>query len=373
MHFLLGIVQVISSSKLWLMVGLERCSHGPHLLGRQCPVQGSCGQVEEEHLSSCWGVLRPKTFDCLHVVDLMKQKYPEPRQLKSCMEGLYQRAKQIHCTWVDPAPLNTVPAVPGPQRGATEGWLFIWQLAHEDGSSMKGRSNMVHILEIEFSILENTFNSVQNPLDLLFHAPAGSNIEDFSVKFSVGFGRSLALKLVLLAMLDFNNEELKAVFPVRCSLFSEIHLQPSPNEDMQRHRSLAAKFQISESARPDPIQIYHVLAESLAKAGQGVCAGLPAKIKQYNSLTSVQSQNISDLESRVICLLRLQTKKFVEILKYHWQSYKNAESALPMKLFGRVGIFSADVPPEATWVWKDILKPSPERNECCSLGCLPRS
>ena len=34
------------------------------------------------------------------------------------------------------------------------------------------------------------------PLDLLFHAPAGSNIEDFPVKFSVGFGRSLAVKLV---------------------------------------------------------------------------------------------------------------------------------------------------------------------------------
>ena len=154
-------------------------------------------------------------------------------------------------------------------------------------------------------------------------------------------------------MLDFNNEQLKAVFPVL-----------APNEDMQRHRSLAAKFQISESARPDPIQIYRVLAESLAKAGQDVCAGLPAKIKQYNSLTTVQSQNISDLGSRVICLRPLQTKKFVEILKYHWQNYKNAESAVPMKLFGRAGIFSADVPPEATGVWKNILKPSPEKNEC---------
>ena len=159
-------------------------------------------------------------------------------------------------------------------------------------------------------------------------------------------------------MLDFNNEELKAVL---CSLFTvKFIYNPAPNEDMQRHRSLAAKFQLSESARPDPIQIYHVLAESSAKAGQDVCADLPAKIKQYNSLTSVQNQNISDLESRVMCLLPLQTKTFVEILKYHWQNYKNAESAVPMKLFGRVGIFSAGVPPEATGVWKDILKPSPE-------------
>ena len=34
MHLLLGIVQVISSSKLWLRVGLERCSHG---LGQTMP------------------------------------------------------------------------------------------------------------------------------------------------------------------------------------------------------------------------------------------------------------------------------------------------------------------------------------------------
>ena len=46
---------------------------------------------------------------------------------------------------------------------------------------------------------------------------------------------------------------------------------------MQRHGILAAKFQVSESARPDPIQIDHVLAEGLAKAGLDVCAGVARK------------------------------------------------------------------------------------------------
>ena len=75
----------------------------------------------------------------------------------------------------------------------------------------------------------------------------------------------------------------------------------------------------------------------------------------------MQSQNITDLESRVICFFAKQTPKFVEALKYHWQNYKNAESGVPMKLFGNSTILRAEIPPEATGVWKDILKPSPEK------------
>ena len=168
--------------------------------------------------------------------------------------------------------------------------------------------------------------------------------------------------------MDFQNDELLALFPVLCTLFTiKFTYNPAPAEDLQRHRSLAAKFQVSESVRPDPIQIYTLLADSLAKSGQNVSAGLPGKIKAYNSLTTVQSQSISELESRVICILPQQTPKFVEVLKYHWQNYKNAESAVPMKLFDRSGMFGSEMPPEATGVWRDILKASPEKNECFLL------
>ena len=325
-------------------------------------------KVKKNISAAVGGSLDPEAFDCIHVIDLIQKKFPEQQHLKHCLEGLYDRAKLIDPAWAHPGTLDAVPMPPGPQQGAIEGWLFIWQFAHEDSSSLKGRSNMVNILEIAFSILENTFNSVQNPLDVLFPVPGGSRIEDFSVKFSIGFGRSLAIKMILLAIMDFQNDELLALFPVLCTLFTvKCTYNPAPTEDLQRHRSLAAKFQVSESVRPDPIQIYTLLADSIAKSGQNVSAGLPGKIKAYNSLTTVQSQSISELESRVICFLPQQTPKFVEVLKYHWQNYKNAESAVPMKLFDRSGMFGSEMPPEATGVWKDILKASPEKNECFLL------
>ena len=117
---------------------------------------------------------------------------------------------------------------------------------------------------------------------------------------------------------------------------------------------------MSESTRPDAIQIFHTLSEGLKLEGADVNTGLAGKIKEYNALSSVQSQNISELEGRVILSLPFQTEKFRSMLKYHWQNYKNAESAVPMKMFLQM---DADVPPEATGVWKEILSPSAEKNE----------
>ncbi|CAE7674553.1 unnamed protein product [Symbiodinium necroappetens] len=128
-------------------------------------------KVKKNISTAVGGSLDPEAFDCIHVIDLIQKKFPEPQHLKHCLEGLYDRAKLIDPAWTHPGTLDAVPMPPGPQQGAIEGWLLIWQFAHEDSSSLKGRSNMVNILEIAFSILENTFNSVQNPLDVLFPAP----------------------------------------------------------------------------------------------------------------------------------------------------------------------------------------------------------
>ena len=119
-------------------------------------------------------------------------------------------------------------------------------------------------------------------------------------------------------------------------------------------------LQVSESTRPDPIQIFHTLSEGLKRAGADVTKGLPGKMKEYNAMTNVQSQSISDLEARIVCALPCQTEEFRKGLAYHWQNYKNAESAVPMKMFN---FLNADMPQEASGVWKDILSPSPEKNE----------
>ena len=302
----------------------------------------------------------PEVYDCPHIIDVLAQKYPDPSQLKADLETLLIQTRQLCPTWVLPGLTFVVPAAPLLQQ-VGQGCLMIWAFGCKEDTAVKGRSNMVNILEVAFSFLENTFNSAQNPVDVLFTEPPGQTIVDFSVHLSLGFTRVLAAYVVLLAMMDLPVEDLKEGVPVLCSLFT-VHFtyNPAPSDAAQRARSLAAKFQVSESTRPDPIQIYYTFAEGLKREGADVASGLMGRIKEYNSLSTVSAQNISELEKRVICALPHQTEEFRTLLKYHWQNYKNAESAVPMKLFTFI---NADVPPEATGVWKEILAPMAMKNE----------
>ena len=306
------------------------------------------------------GSADPEVYDCVHVIDLISQKFPDNDVFKLRLEELCGCVQRLCPGWVRPAVQALVPAEPAMGQ-VVDGWLYIWQFGHRDDSAVKGRSNMVNVLEVAFSILENTFNSAQHPVDILFGSSPGSTILNFSVRFSMGFTRVLAAKSLLLAMLDLEEPELQEVIPVLCSLFTvKFTFNPAPTDSLQRCRSLAAKFQVSESTRPDPIQIYYTLSEGLKREGADVATGLRGKISEYNTMSGVTSQNISELEGRVICNLPFQTDEFVSDLKYHWQNYKNAESAVPMKMFTYI---SSDVPPEAQGIWKEIMTPAPAKNE----------
>ena len=114
---------------------------------------------------------------------------------------------------------------------------------------------MVNILEVAFSFLENTFNSAQNPVDVLFTEPPGQTIVDFSVHLSLGFTRVLAAYVVLLAMMDLPVEDLKEGVPVLCSLFT-VHFtyNPAPSDAAQRARKPCRKVSSVRihPARPHP-------------------------------------------------------------------------------------------------------------------------
>ena len=317
------------------------------------------GKIKAAIAKSFGGSADPEVYDCPHVIDVIHEKFDD-EAFRHRLGELFTATRRLCPAWVPPLVQTVVPAEPAMGQ-VVDGWLHIWHFGHTDDSAIKGRSNMVNVLEVAFSILENTFNSAQQPIDVLFGSPPGSTIVNFSVRFSMGFTRVLAAKTLLLAMFELEQAELQEVTPVLCSLFTvKFTYNPAPTDALQRCRSLAAKFQVSESTRPDPIQIYYTLSEGLKRDGADVATGLRGKITEYNKMSGVTSQNISELEARVILNLPLQTDQFVSELKYHWQNYKNAESAVPMEMFTHI---SSDVPPEAQGVWKEIMTPSPAKNE----------
>ena len=181
----------------------------------------------------------PEATDCLHVIDYLASSLPDPA-FKASLQSLFTTARHLSPGWVPPVAVTQAPAAPAAMQ-VVDGWLSICALGHADSSAVKGRSNVVSILEVAFSILENTFNSAQSPAAVLFHEVPGQTITDFSVRLSVGFTRVLAAKVVLLAMMQLCQEEVSHVLPVLCSLFFvKFTYNPAPSDELQRCRSLAA-------------------------------------------------------------------------------------------------------------------------------------
>ena len=80
---------------------------------------------------------------------------------------------------------------------------------------------------------------------------------------------------------------------------------------------------------------------------------LKVLMTEYNSKRSVASRKISDWEGML--MLPSPASKFIDALEVHWNNYKTADSAIPMKVFG-MNTFSADISEEQN-VWRKIFEP----------------
>ena len=179
----------------------------------------------------------PEVHDCPHISDVLASTFTS-FALKERLHMLFQQTQQFAPAWIMPPISLQVPVPPGPTQVA-DGWLYLWHFGHQDAAAVKGRSNMVNILEVAFSILENTFHSAQSPVQVLFQGQEGQAIEDFSVRFSVGFTRILACYTVLLAALELEAEELQELAPVLCSVFLvKYTYNPAATDALQRARAL---------------------------------------------------------------------------------------------------------------------------------------
>ena len=208
-------------------------------------------------------------------------------------------------------------------------------------TSLRGKSKMVNVLELVYSFLDaNGFQSQRSPLCVAFKAGCapGNPAPEFSVVHLVGFGRSLAARVLLMeiSVLEPNltDEQFLELGKLLQSLL-RIHtvVEASHDDKHLRFSSLRSKLQVSESVRPDVLQLYHTFGEIVAKSGQPLTQGLKALVQEFNKGSTVQGHRVSELETKVLLQLPLQTPGFHSKLQEHWQNFRLAESAVPMKFF----------------------------------------
>ena len=79
--------------------------------------------------------------------------------------------------------------------------LSVYQLGFTEDCAIKGKSKSVHILDTVENFLDNPYSSERSPLDV--KPPLGrprATIAPYSVVHAIGFSKSLACKLIILAV-----------------------------------------------------------------------------------------------------------------------------------------------------------------------------
>ena len=303
----------------------------------------------------------PEKNECKHCVDFFAAQPAFADALKNEVQRLRQ-LQPMHPT-LQRVPEANAPAFPTPESPWT-GFLAVWQLGLE---AIKGRSKMVAILEIAFSILDSFYVDQRSPLNIQFGLP-GSAVADLSVMHIVGLGRSLAMKVIWQAVLDLKltDAEMIAIAHVLASISVVTCVWEAAQTDTDvRFLALRAKFQVSESMRPDVCQLYRTFMDALTKQNvSDISAGLKRLIDTFNSQASVAGHRVSELEKQVLLSLPRQSPGFVTDLETHWNNFRTAESGVTMKFFS-MEVFSLNVPADVSGIWAKILEPSPEKAYVC--------
>eukprot|EP00439_Symbiodinium_sp_Y106_P008804 s12812_g1.t1 len=121
-------------------------------------------QKIKQHIAKTYAASDPEVNECVHAVDTLNK----PGLADMLRDGV-QRLRRL-----DPGnatlhriPVANVPDLPSAQEPWT-GFLAVWQLGLE---AIKGRSKMIAVLEICFSILDTFYSDQRSPLNIHFEHP----------------------------------------------------------------------------------------------------------------------------------------------------------------------------------------------------------
>lgn len=297
------------------------------------------------------------------------QKYPdgsaERGQLLQNLQGLENRLRGL-TGWMPQAEVVTVlPFLTGQIQSFI---VAPWQLGLAPEDSVKGPSKIVYILDTVANFLANPYRSEREPLDLLFAKGArpGDPIGLWSLVHAIGMGKSSACRIILecTVRLQLTDAELLAISDCLQALMRmNATYEPAATEEQQFMQSLGLKTQMAERSRPDPLMVASKWSQLLQGQNLAFAAVIDQRIQDYNK-GRADAMAITQAEKAFIKLYVHQAPEFLQLLEYHWQNFKVAESAVPLKIWS-----NADLSPDTKQsrangkpLWMKILKWTPGKN-----------
>ena len=318
-----------------------------------------------EEMQKAFSAKDLEAMDAPHPIDFLSQQGENDfMQDLVCLE---EDIRRVCGGWATPNVMRTYPAPMAPGE-VMDSWVPVWKLAYKDPSAaVRGRPKTINILETARNFLDTPFQSQKNPISIFMppEAEIGEEITDFSLRHAVGFTRSLAAKLLCVLALKaaLTPADITDLAPfLKAVLYVKVTYETYDNEDALMQKSILAKMIISESTRPDVLQLFYSFSRAVAKQGLPYNEVIDQRINAFNAQTSVDAAKISDAERKMLKLLPLQLGDFLKLLDFHWNQWKASESAVTLrslvKHLDRTKALDSTVPQ----VWQLLLKASPEKN-----------
>ncbi|CAE7256543.1 unnamed protein product [Symbiodinium microadriaticum] len=229
---------------------------------------------------------------------------------------------------------------------------------------VRGKPKVVNVIETVRNFLDQKFESLRSPLVVVPDTGLGQPVGTGTWTVSVGMTRALACRLICsLAEQHLADEELQLLKAEvsACFQFKCVMEVPVPAEELVA-KSIRAKFVVSESTRPDILQLYSGLQASFATQGLVYQDAIAAFVADFNAKSSVETARLSEGEVKMLMLLPCQEAQFLQALSAHWDQFKKEDSAVTMRvLLGQVSRTKAK-DSRVPLVWQTIFAPSARKN-----------
>ena len=205
----------------------------------------------------------PEIPDAIVVSDWMEQTFgANPTLLKDLLVSLRGRLQALNPQWEfrRRASALVVPEIPDLGETVMTS-LNMWDLGINPAiHALKGNSKNVYILTRVTDFLEKPYDSIDNPIKVLFGQGCrpGHAIPICGVCHREGLAKSLGAKLLAIAAVDLglSDDEIRlieanlmALFPLQCAF------KTNGNAKLDRFDAVKMKMMEADRPRPDPIQM----------------------------------------------------------------------------------------------------------------------
>ena len=249
--------------------------------------------------------------------------------------------------------------------------LAPWQVGLTEDHSIKGKSKMCYICDTAHRFLLKPYSSRKDPIHVLFSPTAvtGQEVVDWSMVIDIGMCKFSAVRMILESIVTLRQRgavseaAIVAGLPQIRALFQvEAVYDPATGDaESQLKKTMSTKQVFVDRPRPDPLMWGKQWCKVINAQGLVYAAVIDAKIEEHNQDPD-ELIRFNDYEKSFMRLFPFVLPKTIALMEYHFQQFKMAESALPLKTWMIPDLNPNTKPTRATQgpLWQQIRSPGQE-------------